>query len=403
MLGKQSVKEEIERQRIQFMNGITPIFTSFGNNIYDSDVFRSAVHAIANNAAKLSARHVVSRSGEVTPVQSKVEKLLQMRPNPHMTAFDYTYKMVTQLLVKSNAFALIQYTDQGELKGFYPLNYHQVEFITDPTDEDAELYVEFMFSSGRRLTVPYSDVIHLRRYFNENDFYGESSAKALLPTVEMIHTTNEGIINAVKSSAKLRGLLKFSQSMMRPEDIKKQKNKFVEDYMNVENNGGIAALDGKAEFQELKLDPLTVDDKQMKAIEDKVYKYLNISESIVTSNYTEDEWNSFYESVLEPIAIQMSMEYTTKLFTRSMVKRGHEILFEANRLQYASARSKIAIVRELVPMGLLSKNEAREIFNLSPIEDGDEYIMSLNYVNAEKADEYQLGRKGGDDDDDDEI
>jgi hypothetical protein len=133
----------------------------------------------------------------------------------------------------------------------------------------------------------------------------------------------------------------------------------------------------------------------MELIEDKVYKYFNVNSAIVKSDYSEEQWNAFYESVIEPIAIQMSLEFTAKVFTQREQGFGNEIIFESNRLQYASNATKISLIEVLMDRGLLSMNEAREIFNLSPIEDGEKRIVSLNYVDSSIANEYQLGKNGG--------
>jgi HK97 family phage portal protein len=376
--------------RFKMMNGYSPVFTPFGDNAYSSDVVRSTVHSIASNAAKLKPKHVRRIEGNVNPQNSNLDRLLTVRPNPHMNAFDFYYKVVTQLYMKNNAFILIQ-TEGFNVVGFYPILATNVELL----EYEDELYSKFIFANGRTVVVPYSEVIHLRRFFYENDLFGESNSQALLPTLELIHTTNQGISNAVKSSANLRGLLKFTQSMMKPEDIKAQRNAFVSDYLDVNNNGGIAALDAKADYTDLKGDPKMVNSSQMKLIEEKVYKYFNVNENIVMSKYNENEWNAFYESVIEPLAVQMSLEFTSKLFTDREIGFGNEIIFEANRLQYASTTTKVNVIKTMMPMGILSKNEAREIFNLASVEDGDKMIVSLNFVNADKADKYQLG-EGGD-------
>jgi hypothetical protein len=131
---------------------------------------------------------------------------------------------------------------------------------------------------------------------------------------------------------------------------------------------------------------------QMSLIENKVYKYFNISESIIKSTYTEDEWNAFYESVLEPYAIHCSLEYTTKLFTKYEQGHGNEIIFESNRLQYASNKTKVEVVTLLMDRGMMTINQALEVFNMPPIEGGEKRVMSLNYVDAEIATQYQLGK-----------
>ncbi len=372
-------------QRFRLMNGFTPTFSSFGNNAYASDVVRSTIHAIAVNVAKLKPKHIMRKNGKINNQYSLIEKLLSVRPNPHMNAYDFYYKIATQLYLRSNAFILIQY-EGFNLKGFYPINCSTAEML----ENDDVLYIKFTFSSGKMLTVPYDQVVHLRRYFNRDDMFGDSIDIPLLPTLELINTTNEGIINAIKSSAFLRGLLKFT-TMLKPEDLKKQRDDFVTDYMDVSNNGGIAAIDNKADYTELKNDPKMVDSKQMDLIEKKVYKFFNVNEKIIMSNYTEDEWNAFYESIVEPLAIQMSLEFTSKLFTDREKGHGNELIFEANRLQYASTSTKLDTAETLFDRGVLNRNEIREIFNMGPIPDGDKYYVSLNYVQSDKANEYQLG------------
>ena len=174
-----------------------------------------------------------------------------------------------------------------------------------------------------------------------------------------------------------------------------QNTKYIP-YFNINNNGGVAALDSKADYVELKGESKIIDDKQMALISDNVYKFFNVNENIVKSKYNENEWDAFYESVIEPIAIQLSLEFTAKLFTKREREFGNEIIFEANRLQYASTQTKVNLVNTLIPLGLLTINEGREIFNLGLVEDGDKRLVSLNYVNANKQDEYQKVK--GDDD-----
>jgi HK97 family phage portal protein len=379
-------KQLTNETQFKFMNGYTPVFTHFGDDPYASDVVRSAIHAIASNTAKLRPKHIRRVKNDIQNVKGPYEYLLSVRPNEFMSAYDFLYKTITQLLQFNNAFVYIK-TDwsTNKVTGFYPVDMESIEVV----EAQNILFVKFQFPNGKRLTAPYSDFIHLRRFFNRNDLFGDSNEKALLPTLDLIHTTDEGISNAVKSSAFLRGLIKFTNAMLKPEDIKRQRDAFVKDYFDVTNNGGIAALDAKAEYQELKNDPKMVDDKQMNLIEEKVHKYFGVNKKIIMSNYTEDEWDAFYENVIEPLAIQMSLEFTYKLFSENQQKIGNEIIFEANRLSYASNSTKIALLRDLAPLGLFTINEGREVFNMAPVEGGDKRIQTLNVVDANKANEYQ--------------
>jgi HK97 family phage portal protein len=373
-------------QSLKMMNGYMPVFTMMAD-AYDSDVVRSAVDAIARNCAKLKPKHIRRVNGNITYTNSNIEYLLGVRPNPYMDAYTFWYKVITQKYMQNNSYVFVDWDEQGQVKAFYPINASQAEFL----EAQGQVFIQFSFLGGYKVTLPYTDVIHLRRFFYKNDLYGETNNAALMPTLELIHTTNQGIINAVKSSANLRGLLKFTQAMLKPEEIKRHRDAFVEDYLNISNNGGIAATDSKAEYIPLTNDPKITDAKQMELIEDKVYKYFNVSPSIVKSDYSEEQWNAFYESVIEPNAIELSLEFTAKVFTQREQGRGNEIIFEANRLQYASNATKLNLITVMMDRGLLSMNEAREVFNLAPIPDGDKRIVSLNFVDSSIANQYQMG------------
>lgn len=376
-----------EYTQLKMLNEYTPIFSNFGSEPYDSDIVRAAVDSIARNAAKLKPKHIRRTTDNLLPQYSNLEKLLQLRPNPYMDAYTFYYKVITNLFIKNNSFIYIDADSQGQVKALYPISSSSVELI----ESRGQIFAKFTFLAGQQVTLPYTDLIHLRRFFYKNDFWGESNYAALSPTLDLITTTNQGVINAVKSSAFIRGILKFTQSMMKPSDIKAERDRFVTEYMSIDNNGGIAAIDAKADFIPLKSDPAVIDEKQMVHIKSTIYDYFGTNEAVIQSKYTEDEWNAFYESTIEPIAIQLSLEFTSKLFTDRERGFGNEIIFESNRLQYASNQTKVNLIQQAMPFGLLSINEAREIFNLGPVEDGEKRLVSLNYVDSTVQNEYQLG------------
>jgi HK97 family phage portal protein len=368
-------KETKELSYLRFMNGYTPTFTKWNSNAYESEIVRSVIHCIASNGAKFKGKHIKHTDGKLIQTESKLNRLLQYKWNPIMNSYAALYKVISELFDpnSNNALIYINTDGFGNIIGLYPLNFGSCEFLEDA---EANLYVRYQFDNGERVTVPYEKIAHLRMYYKENDVFGSTSVGSLKPTLELINTSNEGIINAVKSSAFLRGILKFN-GILKKEDIKNERDRFVTEYLSTENNGGVGALDSKADFIKTELSPKMVDAEQIKLIEHRVYKFFNINENIVMSKYTEDEWNAFYESILEPIAIQLSLEFTNKFFTEKEKGFGNEIVFEANRLQYVSAKTKIQLIEKTAPFGILTINEAREIFNLSPIEGGDKRILAV--------------------------
>lgn len=380
--------EPRQTERADIMSSGTATFTPFSGNAYESDIYRSAVDSIARNAAKLKGTHVITSSDRRTPGDRQLNRILQVKPNPYMTAYDLIYKLVTHYFLYNNAFAYLQKDENGYLQAIYPLTAQQVEYVTDTT---GTLYCRFLFANGQTVTLPFTDVFVARRFFNSNDLLGDTNT-AILPTLDLAHTQNEGLENSIKANATIRGILKYNQ-VLSPEKLKAEKEAFINDYLAVSNHGGIAAIDSKADYTPLELKPTAIDDKQLEAVKKKIYEYLGISESIVNSTYTEDEWAAFYESVLEPLAVQFSLELTDKLFTEREQAFGNSIIFEANRLQFASYESKVKIIKELMPYGLFTINQALEILNLPPVENGDKRLQTLNVVNADKADQYQLNKE----------
>ena len=359
-------------------------FTPWSGGAWENDIYRAAVDAIARNAAKLKGVHIVKSDDQRQVGTPKLNHLLQTRWNPYMSAYDAIYRVVTHYYLYNNAFAYLKRNKNSDIEGIYPFKPASVEMGTS----NGIMYMKCLFSDGNSYTLPYSDIVHLRRHFNDNDLLGDTNA-ALMPALELAHTQNQGIIQGIKTSAHIRGLLKFP-SPLTDENIERERSNFMRNYMQMNNNGGIIATDTKAQFVPLDSKPYVIDEKQIQATRQKIFSYLGITDKIVESSYDEDEYNAFYESVIEPFAVQFSLEFTAKTFTERERAFGNEILFEAKRVHFASLKSKTELLNRVMPMGLLSVNEAREILGLPSIEDGDKRIVSLNFVNAARQDEYQL-------------
>ena len=360
-------------------------FSSFYGDAYANDVYREAVDAIARNAGKLKGSHVIQYADHDRAAgDSKINRLLQVRPNPYMSAYDFLYKLVTHLFLYNNSFAYLDRDDRGNLKAIYPVTATNVNILSDAANN---LYCSFYLKSGKEVILPYGDLVHLRRYFNDDDVLGADNS-AIMPGLELAQTQNEGIINGIKAGASIRGILSFTQ-IMSASKLKEEKEAFVADYLSMENGAGVVATDQKMSYTPIESKPVILNADQAKEVKSKIYDYLGITEPIVNSSYTEDQYSAFYESTLEPIATALSQEFTAKLFNDREQAYGNSILFESGRLQFTSNATKVQLIKELMPMGLLTINQALEILNLPSVTDGDKRLQALNMIDAAQAAQYQ--------------
>ena len=367
----------------------TASFSIYSGDAYSSDVYREGVDAIARNAGKLKGSHVIKyKDHERTDGDCQLNRLLQIRPNPFMSAYDFTYKLVTRLFLYNNAFAFIDRDDRGVVRGLYPITASHVDLLAD---QNGDLFCQFTIRNGRQITLSYRDVIHLRRFFNDDEILGADNS-AIVPGLELAQTQNDVIIAGIKSGASIRGILKFTQ-IMSPSKLKEERDAFVSDYLEIGNDGGVVATDQKMDYQPIESKPIILDADQTKAIRSKIFSYLGVTEEIVSSSYTEDQFASFYESTIEPIATALSQEMTAKLFTEREQSFGNEIIFESGRLQFTSNSTKVNLIAQLMPMGLLTINQALEILNLPGVADGDRRLQALNMIDADQANKYQIGDK----------
>lgn len=348
-------------------------FFSWDGNLYKSDIVRSAIRPTARAVGKLLPKHIRESAEGLKVNPEPYIRMLLEEPNPLMGSQMFQEKMATQLLLNNNAFALIVRDDYGMPVQMYPIP----AVTTEAIYKNDELYLRFTLLNGKIFTFPYRDIIHLRQDFHNNDIFGESPAESLAELMEVISTIDQGIIKAIKNSNVIKWILKFVQTL-RPEDIKREVKRFTEEYLSIDGEGGGAAgVDAKADIKQVEPKSYVPDDKQMDKTIQRVYSFFNTNEKIVQSRFTEDEWNAFYESVVEPIAIQLSQETTRKLFTRKERGFGNKIIYESSNLQYASMSTKLGLVA-MVDRGAMTPNEWRKIMNLGPIEGGDKPIRRLD-------------------------
>lgn len=337
-------------------------FRTFGVDIYKSDLVRSCIRPLAEHSSKANARCT----------DKNIEHILNYSPNIYMNGKDFLSKIRTKLEIQNNVFIYIARNDRNKVEGFYPVPYSSFEAL----DYQNRLFIKFSFKNAPDMTFAWDDLAIVRKDYNLSDIAGDDN-DAILQTLDLIYTSEQGIANAVKATANLRGILKSTKAMLSDEDIKKQKERFVRDYLNLENEGGIASLDATQEFSPITMNPTITSYETLKEFRENVYRYFGINDSIITSNYTESQMEAFYDARIEPFLVALSIELTRKIFSSRELGFDNKVIYESNRIQFASTNTKLQMV-QLVDRGALTPNEWRLMFNLAPVEGGDVPIRRLD-------------------------
>lgn len=390
MIFGNKAQQMVNDSTLKLLSGYNATYSNISDEIEENIIAKECIHVIATHCAKMMPKHY-QQSGDVkSHIQGAIDYIISIKPNPYMTTYDFIYKVVSLLLAQNNEYIYIDIDSTGNLRGLYPLN----PLFCTLVECDNEIWLKFQFLDGNTYYVRYDRVIHLRNFYVKHDFYGETN-ETLKGALETQTVADDGVKNAIKISASLRGVLKASQAMLKDKDIEEMKNKFVESLLSSSN--GIGGLDARLDFKEINLNPVLLDKEQLSIVNGNIYGYFMISEEIIKSKYTADEWNAFYESVLEPKAIQMGQAFTNAIFSEKAIKAGHRIEFSVNRIKYAKTETKISLIKEAGALGLLTVDEGREILDLPAIggEEGNKRLQTLNVINANLADKYQGGGKSG--------
>lgn len=382
---------------VELMQQIGNNYLSWNGTIYNSDIVRSCIRPKVKATGKLVAKHLretIDQEGhtdlKVNP--SNAMKLLLEEPNPLMTGQMLQEKLATQLCLNSNAFALIIRDDMGNPVEIYPVVARTAEAVYS---ESGRLSLRFVMNNNKIYTFPYEDIIHLRQDFNENDIFGTPIAPVLTPLLEVVTTTDQGVINAIKNSSIIRWLLKFSNSM-RKEDLKSQAKDFADNFLATSEGMGVAAVDAKADATQINPTDYVPNAAQMDRTTKRIFDLFNTNEAIVSSDYTENQYNSYFDAEVEPVLIQLGGEYTRKLFTRRERVFGNKIVFEASSWDSASISTKLNL-QAMVDRGALTPNEWRATFNLAPVPGGDDPIRRLDTAAVDSS---EKSTEGGSTDED---
>ena len=382
------------------LDGWFPNYPQFGDNVYASDVVQQALKCIADEIKKLNPTHIRMNGTDPVPVKASTVQDVLREPNPLMTTSEFLEKVAWLLLLNYNAFVVPVYrtwTDETTgaerryYEALYPIKPTQVDFIEDAT---GRLFVHFWFMNGFDTTIPYDDVIHIRYNYSVSTYMGGGSDgqpnyEALLKTLELNHKLLQGVARAMDASYAVNGFVKYN-TIIGEDDTKAAIDQFNRLLQSSES--GFVPLDLKSEVTPFQRSTQLVDDNTLKFIDDKILRNFGVPLAILRGDYTKEQYEAFYQKTLEPLVIAFSQAFTKKLFTAREKAFGNRVELYPKELIFLSVSQTLEMIKELSPTGALFENEKRTALGLRPLPEleGKRY-MSLNWVDADKAAQYQLG------------
>ena len=370
-------EEQKERQQamtaFRLLNGYMPVFHTWRGSIYESELVRAAIDAKSRHRSKLQ----LTIQGTAKPsLQSK----LRSGPNPWQTWSQFLYRLSTILEVRNNAF-IVPLTDKyGDLYGFSTICPASWELVT--VGDRNIPWIRFSFEDDRKkAAVELSRVGIMTRHQYRSDMFGTDN-DALKDTMELLNIQRQGIEEYAKNSSSFRFMARLT-NFTKPEDLSKERQRFDIENFQQDNGGGILLFPNTySDIKQLTQQSYAVDANQLKLIQTSVQNYFGVSEKVLQNSAFGDEFSAFYEGEVETFAIQLSEVMSRMTFTERERSLGAEFFFTSSRLQYMTNADKLAVSADLLDRGIISINEAREIWQLPPVEGGDVRVIRGEYYSA---------------------
>lgn len=361
LFGSDETEPKVMKNAEQFklLTAYEPIFTNHYGSIYENALVRSAIEAKARHISKLK----VELQGEAQP---NLKARIKHNPNDWMTYPQFLARCSTILDCTNNLFIVPVQNEYLETIGFFPVLPDKVKLIED---KNKKLWLRYTFRNNQNGIVEFDRCAYLNKHQYKSDFFGDNN-HALDNTMDLISIQDQGIKEAVKNSASYRFMARVS-NFTSPDDLAEERQRFSRENLSGENGGLLLFPNTYTDIRQIESNPYNIDAEQMQLIQKNVYDYFGVNENIIQGKATSDELDAFFNSAIEPFAIALSEALSRAIYTERERSFGNHVYVNANRLQYMSQTAKVQVARDLGDRGILTINEIRELFNYSPLPNGD--------------------------------
>lgn len=359
-------KKVVETNFWKTLTAYQAAFTNWNGELYESELVRSAIDAIARNTAKLK----VEFSGSA---KNKLKTILKNRPNDFQSWYQFLYRTVTILEMQNNAFIVPIFDEYDDIVGIFPVLPSSCELV----ESRGTVFLRYRFSNGEIGTIEYALCGLLTKFQYQNDFFGSTNS-ALKGTMSLIDLNKQGIKEAIKNSATFRFMAQYG-NFASDEDLSKERKRFMKENFESESGGLLLFPSTYKDIKQIDSKAFTIDDKQMNIIKTNVFNYFGVNEDVLQNKLVGDAASAFYEGKIEPFAIQFSEVISKMIYSPIERNTGNSISLTANRVQFMTNQDKLNVSAQMADRGIMTINELREIWNLAPVEGGDRFIARGEY------------------------
>ena len=352
------------------LNNYRPVFTDWKGEIYENELVRAAIDARARHISKLK----VETFGTA---QQSLQSKLKQGPNQWQTWSQFLYRLSTILDIHNTAFVVPVFDAGMVITGYYPVLPKKCEIV----EYAGEPWLRYKFSHGETAAVEFKKCALLNKFQYKDDFFGEHND--LDETLKLMMIQNQGIEDGVKNAASYRFMAQVN-NFTKADDLKNERLRFSQENLTSEAEAGGLLLfpNTYQNIQQIKSSTYEIDPEQTKLINDNVYKYFGVNDKILKNEATSSELDAFFNGAIEPFAIQFSESMTRAIFSERERAGGSFLIANANRLQYMTTSEKVSMAQQMLDRGVMSINEARELFNYPAVEGGDVRTIRGEYKNA---------------------
>lgn len=363
----------------------------------------AAIRYISEGIASLN-RSVYKRQddGDVFPdFVSPVAQLFNDRPHPHYTTFDFLQALVSNACL-GNGYARI-YRDAETMRPT-ALEIVPSQYVREVHSTDGQLFYHVTGTVDNRAVsvyLPETDMIHVKGV----TFTGVQGKRlSLVHKGAFSMSLGSQLYNQTwfEQGAAVGGLLTFPNPLTK-EQREILKKKLESQHLGSRNAGSMMVLDAGADFKAIQAGPkdaAVMDFSNMSTIQvSQIFKVpLHLLSQLDRSTFSnmEQQNQDFVVHCLQPWAVKIQEEFTSKLFTASEVRnRRRFFAFDLTPLQMGDMASQAAFFSSAIQNGWMTPNEVRAKKNLNKIEGGDQLFIQQNMAPMDALEDIVKGKNNG--------